>query len=225
MREELRRAGPLGRTGEQLARVYEISVRTVKRDISTLQLGGFPVWARTGRTGGYVVDAAATLPPINLTPAEVSGLAVALSSQQGLPFEAQARAALVKVLSVTTPTTRDRAQRLADRIWTNHTQEALLEVNPSVRTVVEDALADQRVLHLHYRDANGTESDRLVDPQLLAHTGGCWYLVAHCRNRDAMRWFRLDRITVAHLTSRTSIDLPVDEIGEPPPTARPTNLT
>ena len=224
MREELRRAGPLGRTGEQLARVFEISVRTVKRDISALQSGGFPVWARTGRTGGYVVDADATLPPINLTPAEVSGLAVALTHQPGLPFEAQARAALVKILSVTTPTTRDRAQRLADRIWTNRTQEAPLEGDPSVRTVIEDALADQRVLRLSYRDANGAESDRFVDPQLLAHTGECWYLVAHCQTRDALRWFRLDRISLARLTTRTSTDIPVREIGEPPATARSTTL-
>ena len=56
IREDLRRSGPRGRTAEQLATAFEISVRTVKRDISALQQGGFPVWARTGRIGGYVVD-------------------------------------------------------------------------------------------------------------------------------------------------------------------------
>lgn len=219
LREELRRAGSLGRTAEQLAGVFEVSVRTVKRDISTLQAGGFPVWARIGRTGGYVVDADATLPPVNLTPSEVSGLAAALASHSGAPFDAHARSALVKILNVSAPTTRDRAQRLADRIWINRDEEAAFVVDAAVRAAVEDALADQRVLRIDYRDRNGNVSRRLVDPQILGWTGGVWYLVAHCRTRDALRWFRLDRILDARLTTHAATDRPVADIGRPPSTA------
>jgi predicted DNA-binding transcriptional regulator YafY len=78
LREELRRAGPEGRTAEQLAARFEVSARTVKRDVSALQQGGFPVWARIGRIGGYVVDRNATLPPVNITAAEATALAAAL---------------------------------------------------------------------------------------------------------------------------------------------------
>lgn len=57
LREELRRAGSVGRTADRLAETFEVSVRTVKRDISTLQHGGFPVWAQPGPGGGYAVTA------------------------------------------------------------------------------------------------------------------------------------------------------------------------
>ena len=94
LREELRGVGSAGRTAERLAETFEVSVRTIKRDISALQHGGFPVWAQPGPGGGYAVDASATLPPVNFTDAEVSGLAAAVAAHRGQPFDGHARAAL-----------------------------------------------------------------------------------------------------------------------------------
>jgi predicted DNA-binding transcriptional regulator YafY len=220
IREELRRAGPRGRTVERLAETFEVSARTIKRDISTLQIGGFPVWARPGPGGGYVVDAGATLPPVNLTPGEVSGLAVALATRTGQPYAAHARTALAKILAVTTPAVRDRAERLASRVWINHTDEPS-PIDPAVRKTVEEALATTRTIRLHYRDDHAAESERRVDPQLLGNTLGHWYLIGYCHLRQAIRWFRLDRITTAHLTQQPSTDRPITDIGVPPKTARP----
>lgn len=217
IREELRRAGPRGRTAEQLATAFEISVRTVKRDISALQQGGFPVWARTGRIGGYVVDRAATLPPVNFTATEACALAAAIAAHRGQPFDQQARAALVKVLAVMDPQARRHADDLTERIWIDHsTTEA---ADPRQRDAIEQALRERKVLSLHYRDRHGTPTTRRVDPQLLAFTAGHWFLVAHCHRREAIRWFRLDRIERASLTAQRAIDVPVEELGTPPSTA------
>lgn len=239
IREELRRAGPRGRTAEQLAARFEVSTRTIKRDLSALQAGGFPAWARIGRSGGYVVDAEATLPPVNLTPDEVCGLAVLLAMHEGQLFAAQAGAALSKVLAVMTPGVRERAERLSDRVWVDHRDSPQLvdtgvrgavgkaqlldgigHIDPGVRGAVEEALAASRVLSMTYRGAAGAQSQRRVEPQLLASTGGSWYLVAFCLERQALRWFRLDRITAAWITRQSSTDRPVSDIGTPPPTAR-----
>lgn len=51
--EELRRAGRTGRTAGKLAQHFEVSTRTVKRDVAALQQGGLPVWAQPGPGGGY----------------------------------------------------------------------------------------------------------------------------------------------------------------------------
>ena len=217
LREELRRAGPRGRSAERLARTFEVSVRTIKRDISTLQHGGFPVWAQPGPGGGYVVDAAATLPPVNFTDAEVSGLAAAVAAHRGQPFDSHARAALAKVLSVMDATTRERSQRLGGRIWIDH--EAGVSGSPQVRRAVEQALHERRVLSLRYRDEKGKETLRRVDPVFLANTRGWWYLVAHCRTRDAVRWFRLDRVITAHVTAEPAAEIPVESVGPAPSTS------
>lgn len=219
MREELRRAGPRGRTAEQLAAAFEVSIRTVKRDVSALQQGGFPIWARTGRTGGYVVDRAATLPPVNFTAAEASALAAAIAAHRGQPFDAQARAALAKVFGVMDPQAHLCATTLAERIWINHTTGDAAD--PRSRGAIEQALHERKVLSLRYRDRHGATTTRRVDPQLLANTREHWYLVAHCRQQDDIRWFRLDRIEHARLTAQRATDVPVEELGAPPPTAKP----
>ncbi|MFD1824098.1 MULTISPECIES: helix-turn-helix transcriptional regulator [Mumia] len=218
IREELRRAGTRGRTAEQLAATYEVSPRTIKRDVAALQHAGFPIWARLGRHGGYVVDPAATLPPMNVTAAEVSGLAAAIAAHRGQPFDGQARTALAKVLSVMEPKARLGATALTERVWIDRADTA---GDPRSRRAVEQALHERRVLSLRYRDADDTVTDRRVDPQILAFTRGSWYLVARCRRRDDLRWFRLDRVERARVTAQVAVDVPVESIGTPPPTAAP----
>ncbi|MFC0505183.1 helix-turn-helix transcriptional regulator [Micromonospora costi] len=217
LREELRRAGSAGRTAERLADIFEVSVRTIKRDISALQHAGLPVYARPGPGGGYVVDRAATLPPVNFTDAEVCGLAAAVAAHRGQPFDGHARAALVKALSVMDAQARQRANAVKDRVWIDHTDTPR---DARVRHTVERALHEQRVLVVHYRDTHDRRTVRHVDPVLLARTRGQWFLVAHCRIRNAIRWFRLDRVTSAQLTSETAASIPVEAVGAPPATAR-----
>jgi predicted DNA-binding transcriptional regulator YafY len=66
------------------------------------------------------------------------------------------------------------------------------------------------------------ETTRSVDPLQFAHTGGHWYLLGYCHLRNAGRWFRLDRIKAARLTSEPARAHDVSTvIGRPPPEARP----
>ena len=217
IREELRRSGDLGRTADQLSATFEVSVRTIKRDISALQQGGFPVWARLGRSGGYVVDANATLPPVNITATEAAALAAALASHRGQPFHSDGHAALAKVLAVMDAGARSRADQLARRIWVDAADS--LDGSRHVQAAVEAALLQRRVLLLSYRDETGSTTRRQVDPQLLARTRGSWYLIAWCRLRDGVRWFRLDRIESASLTTIEASEIDPAEIGRPPESA------
>jgi predicted DNA-binding transcriptional regulator YafY len=217
LREELRRAGSAGRTAERLAEAFGVSTRTIKRDISTLQHGGFPVWARPGPGGGYVVDKAATLPPVNFTSAEVAGLAAAVAAHRGQPFDGYARAALVKALSVMDTAARERATVTNDRVWIDHTEPP---GDARTRNTIERALHEQRVLVVNYRDRHDRRTKRRIDPVALARAAGQWYLVGNCRTREAIRWFRLDRMTSARLTTEPSATIPVEDIGTPPATAR-----
>ena len=75
--EALRAVAPRPRSGRWLAGRFEVSVRTVERDINALQQSGVPIYAEPGRTGGYCLDKARTLPPVNLTPGEAVAMAVA----------------------------------------------------------------------------------------------------------------------------------------------------
>ncbi|MGY1684155.1 helix-turn-helix transcriptional regulator [Geodermatophilus sp. SYSU D00867] len=213
--EELRRAGPRGRTARRLAAWLEVSTRTVKRDVSALQQAGVPIWATSGPGGGYVLDAAATLPPVNLTPAQAVAVAIALAGAADAPFAADGRAALEKVLDVLGPQARAEVERLGGRVWVR----APSARRPDPAPVVEEALARRRVVAITYRDRAGTASRRRVEPHLLARTGDRWYLVGWCRERDAPRWFRWDRIEAAALTTEPAPERDAAVYGTPPPDA------
>jgi predicted DNA-binding transcriptional regulator YafY len=213
--EELRRAGPRGRTAQRLAGWLEVSTRTVKRDVAALQQAGVPIWASSGPGGGYVLDAAATLPPVNLTPAQAVAVAVALAGAADAPFATDGRAALEKVLDVLGPQARAEAERLGGRVWVRGRPGDRRDPAPAV----EQALARRRVVAIGYRDRAGTVSRRRVEPHLLASTGGHWYLVGWCRERDAPRWFRWDRIETADLTAETAPERDPAAYGTPPPDA------
>jgi predicted DNA-binding transcriptional regulator YafY len=215
--EELRRAGPRGRTAERLAAWLEVSTRTIKRDVAALQEAGLPVWAQSGPGGGYVLDAAATLPPVNLTPEQAAAIAIALATQQEGPYAVDGRVALEKILDVLEPEARRRAELLASSVWVRSAAER----STGVRTVIEQALAGRRVVVLRYRDGKGQPTRRHVEPHLLARTGDQWYLVAWCRERRAPRWFRCDRIEAAELTTEAAPRRDPGLFGTPPPDARP----
>lgn len=218
LREELRRAGPRGRTADQLASTFEVSSRTIKRDISALQAGGFPVWAQPGRIGGYIVDEAATLPPVNLTATEVSGLTAALAATERGPFHGAAQTALVKILAVMEPGARDRATSLAQRIWLDYAGET--EIDTGVWRAVERSLAEGRLLRVRTLRKTGRELEARVDPIVLAHTHGVWHLVGQDRGDRVIRWWPLARIVAASVLTEPAEPIPVEAIGTPPPSAR-----
>ncbi|MET4226472.1 helix-turn-helix transcriptional regulator [Oerskovia enterophila] len=266
--EELRRAGRTGTTGARLARLFEVSERTVKRDVSALQQAGLPVWAQAGPGGGYVLDPSASLPPVNFSPQQAVAVAVALAVlPPGSPFAVDAAAAQGKVWDALGPEARERASALAARVWIDRGDTAgrprdapqsvpdgaarsgadvasrgpglpdvaarpgadvaaggvvpRAHAHLQVLRAVEQSLARSLVLALRYRDGRGNESARRVEPVILAHTEAAWYLVAWCRSREAVRWFRLDRVERADLTGETYVPRPVAEVGTPPSGAVP----
>ena len=219
--EELRRVGRAGTTSTRLARLFEVSPRTVKRDVSALQQAGLPVTAQAGLGGGYVLDASVGLPPVNFTPAQAVALALAVRAlPPGSPFGTDAEAARGKVLDALPPADRLRADELSGRVWSRPEQGREV-ATPQVLRAVEESLGRHRVLAIEYRSGDGTVSRRRIEPVLLARTGGHWYVAAWCRWREAMRWFRLARIQRADLTPEHYDPRPVADVGEPPPDAYP----
>ena len=160
---------------------------------------------------------AASLPPVTLAPEEAAAIAVALAAQPDGPYAADGRAALEKVLEVLEPDAERRAQLLATSLWVGAEAGHAAEV----RSVVEQAVTRHRVLVLRYRDSRGSTSRREVEPQLLARSGRHWFLVAWCRERQAMRWFREDRIESVELTRETAARRDLADLGTPPAEGHP----
>jgi predicted DNA-binding transcriptional regulator YafY len=114
--EELRAVAPRPRSARRLAEHYEVSTRTIERDILALQESGVPIYAETGRRGGYAIDKTLTLPPLNFTAAEMVAIAVSLAWEENTPFAAATRSALRKVLATASVAQTAEAAELMDRV-------------------------------------------------------------------------------------------------------------
>ncbi|GAA2627083.1 helix-turn-helix transcriptional regulator [Paractinoplanes durhamensis] len=216
--EELRAVAPRPRSARWLADRFEVSVRTVERDISALQQSGTPVYAETGRTGGYCLDRAHTLPPVNFTPSEAVAMAVGLHGLAGSPFHAAAATALRKLVAAMHADDAARARQLAGRV-----RLAAQPPAAEMPRVLADALSMRRVLRIRYADKTGAGSVREIEPLAFVGMPTYWYLVAWCRLRRSVRVFRTDRISSVAVTAEVppprellpgDLDVPGDRMSE-----------
>jgi len=196
--EELRAVAPRPRSARQLAGRYEVSTRTIERDILALQEAGVPIYALAGRCGGYVIDKALTLPPLNFTAAEMVAMAVSLAGVGPTPFASALRSALRKVLAAAPAAQTAEAAQLMDRVrLIGPSGQASGGPHPTNALAVQEAITARHVLLLDYQDRHDVVTSREVEPVAFAGTRANWYLVAWCRLRDGARAFRLDRIRAA----------------------------
>lgn len=224
--EELRRRGPDGATGPELAERFGVSIRTITRDLATLQRTGAPIVAQPGPGGGYALDTSATLPPVSLAPAQGVAVAVALAAlPPGSPFAADAAAARDKVWDALGPGERARAAALSQRVRVGSGDgrgAADDGASPVVLRAAEDALARSRVLLVTHRPASAAPPARfLVEPTLLAHARDRWWLVGWKRSglpQEPGRWvwLPLAEIRAAHVTAEAFAPRPVADVGDPP---------
>src|SRR5579871_3257415 len=98
--EELRAHAPRTMRATELAERFEVTTRTIERDLLALQEAGVPIWAQPGPGGGYGLNVDTTLPPLNLTPAEAAAIATALAALGVMPLSGAARSALGKLAAV-----------------------------------------------------------------------------------------------------------------------------
>ena len=215
--EELRRAGDRGRTAEQLAHLLEVTTRTIKRDVATLQSAGSAIAAQAGPGGGYFLIGQPSLPPVNFTAAQAVAIAVALAMNRDAPFAQDGRAALAKLLDVMDDVSRQQVEEVGARVWVRGADSSVA----TIRRAIEQGVERNRVVSLGYTDAEGNRSLRRVEPHLLAYSNGRWYVIAWCLTRNAVRWFRVDRVSDAAVTTTPFEPRDPAIFGEPPADAFP----
>jgi predicted DNA-binding transcriptional regulator YafY len=192
------RARRTGVTAEELAERFEVTVRTIYRDLETLRDASLPLHAERGRGGGYSLDRAYTLPPLNLTPREAA-LLVTLgrwaTEMRLLPFTETLARALDKVRgALSTSAQRELLQSMDSLKFVG---VPALPIADALRRQLERAWFERAPLRIHYRNADGVASSRtvVVDSVILDRR----VTLLNCRDVEdgAERQYRLDRIESA----------------------------
>lgn len=214
------------RRAEDLAETFEISKRTIYRDIEALCEAGVPIIAVPGQ--GYSLVPGYFLPPLMFSPDEATMLLLGsevVAQSFDPPMRAVARSAARKIEAVLPQKAREEVRYLQSSIafippsaGTNPDTEAMLGR-------LRHAIVERARVRFRYH-ARNTESRqeapdrREADPYALVHYDTAWYLSAYCHTRKAVRNFRLDRMEDLSLLGET-FSRPADiPLGQRAPSAR-----
>jgi predicted DNA-binding transcriptional regulator YafY len=181
---------------EELAAHFEVSERTVYRDMSALSEAGVPVVGEAGV--GYSLVKGYHLPPVMFTAEEAIALGVGKDLVQQFTDQSMAvpmRSALSKIRSVLPRERQDELDRLASTISVEGGGPAAEVAEQRKLLPIQQAVASRRVLRIAYQARDQKKSRRDVEPLGAAYHGDSWYLVAWCRLRGDFRHFRLNRIS------------------------------
>jgi len=190
-------------TAAELAERFEVSVRTIYRDIEELGMAGIPIYTKKGRFGGISLTEQFVLNKMLVTKAEQKQILAALASLQetGAQEEEQTLRKMKEFfkedseswVSIDFSDWSDRRQKLYEQI--------------------KDAILHRKVIIFDYYGQNARMSHRAVEPIQLLFKEYTWYLRAFCRERQAMRLFKLLRMKRVAVTGQEFI-LTADKLRE-----------
>jgi predicted DNA-binding transcriptional regulator YafY len=197
---------------EDLAAIFEVSKRTIYRDIQALCEAGVPVIAATGQ--GYSLLEDYFLPPVSLSPDEALLLILGsevMAQNFDIQYRTAAHSARRKIEAILPEVLHDQVETLQHRISFVAAGPADNPISHGYLPQLRRAILEQRRVHLTYQQrfpetGEMSYSIREVAPQRLEHRVNTWYLLAYCYLRQEMRYFRLDRIERLELLPQTFTD-------------------
>lgn len=177
--------------GQALASELGVSLRTLYRDIASLQAQGADIEGEAGL--GYVLRPGFMLPPLMFSEDEIEALVLGSRwvAERGDPrLGDAARNALAKITAVLPPELRHEADSSALLVGPENQTAPADQLLFQIRT----AIRAERKLQVGYRDVQGEETCRILWPCAVGFFDRCLVMVAWCELRRAFRHFRIDRI-------------------------------
>lgn len=183
---------------EEIADRFEISTRTVYRDVKALMEAGVPIGSEAG-TGYFIVDGY-HLPPVMFTQDEAGALLLAGKLVDKLTDKSIRQAytsALAKIKSVLHNEEKDQLEQLNSNVevfMRSRHEGPSAEFPDHFLAAIQRAVATKKVLKIMYTNSAGESSRREIEPLGVSYYGMAWHLIGWCRMRKEYRDFRSDRI-------------------------------
>jgi len=184
-------------TAKYLAEKHEVSIKTIQRDMETLNMAGIPVYSKKGINGGYgILDSykfdtkLLSNQEVSLLKSMLDGLSDVYSNKSLERLWEKLESALITVGSSEysnvkvdiTPWNKDG--KLQEKIC-----------------LISDAIGQSLVLNIQYYNSNGECLLRNVEPYELVLRHGRWYMLAYCLQKNDMRTFKVNRISSMEITN------------------------
>ncbi|PKM73240.1 MAG: YafY family transcriptional regulator [Firmicutes bacterium HGW-Firmicutes-16] len=173
-------------TSKELAERFEVSSRTIYRDVETLSSAGIPIYMSKGNGGGISLLPGFVLNKAMITDEEKEDILSSLKAVNAVNLS-KTDTALKKLSSLF-------GESKIDWIEVDFSSWANAQNETETFNVIKSSILGKRAVSFSYASAKGQRSTREVEPLKLCFKSGAWYLYGYCRSRADFRFFKLRRI-------------------------------
>lgn len=192
---------------QDLAERFEISLRTVYRDINSLAEAGVPIIGEAGV--GYSIMDGYRLPPVMFTKEEARTFITAeklVEKFTDFSTQSQYQSAMYKIKAVLRSTEKSMVESLENHIEVRHRPRAFHQPNSNTLDVLLRSISERKIAKILYVALSAPEPvERVIEPVGVYHENNYWYTIAFCHLRNDYRNFRSDRIMQCDITERSFV--------------------
>ncbi len=183
-------------TAKELADKFEVSTRTVYRDIDTINMSGIPIVSNQGRYGGFSILENYKINHQLLTLDDMISIVAALKNIDNFTQNKDVNLTIDKISSLVPQDKKEEFNHyfneiiICDLPWGYRTNSK----DKEKFQLLHEAIIEEKLLNIEYRDSYGNITGRNIEPISLVLKGFNWYVFAYCHLREDYRFFRLSRI-------------------------------
>lgn len=179
---------------KELAEIFEVSVRTILRDVEAINLAGIPIVTYQGANGGIGIAEGYRIDKSVLTEDDMSTIISTLSGIAGTIPDSRHGVLMEKLRNIIPSsqleTLDSKVKQLVIDLSPWGGNEKLKDITSSIKKAIES----HKEIEFTYMDSSGVKTSRKVEPYSLVLKGQKWYLYAWCHIREDFRLFKLSRI-------------------------------
>jgi len=187
---------------QDLADRFGTSLRTIYRDIRTLEEAGVPLYGEAGI--GYSIVDGYKLPPVMFTKEEAVAFITAeklMSKFTDNELNKNFSSAMFKVKAVLRGAEKDLVENLEEQIMVVQ-KTNVVSLPGNILDLLLKAIADKKAVKIVYKAFDKDSNERVIEPIGIFHENDYWYTIGFCHLRQEYRQFRIDRVLAIELTDQ-----------------------
>lgn len=181
----------------EFAQLFNVSKRTILRDMETLSISNIPIYSIHGVNGGYRIMDEYKVDKRLLNSSDLVNILTALGGLEQILISEEVEITIKKIEAMVSPLSLKSSIHLSFYDW-----EGRSEILQTLKTC-QESIVKRRLVSFDYIDKNGTTTNRIVEPYQLHFSETSWYLKGFCLHRMKYRTFKLSRIDNLNMDKKT----------------------
>lgn len=180
---------------KELADMFEVSLRTIYRDIDSINMAGIPICATSGVGGGFKIMQKYKVEKNVFSTSDLSAILMGLSGFSAIMNKDELTNALAKIKSFIPADKARDIELKASQIYIDLSPWICNKNIQANLETIKKALQDSKLLTFDYADSHGNRTERIAEPYQLVLKNSQWYFQGYCLKRNDFRLFKISRIS------------------------------